>query len=118
MLEWQHNDYMKEKDMSDNKEEKKLLIVDGVEIEEEFSDIDNPTPEEYKNIEPEQVRDLGEAHRVILDIYHPKDDEEQYVVHVKNFDGTETYGTLFSDLEHIEKNFGAFIEYHIKAEDI
>lgn len=104
---------MKDYDMSENDTPDELLI-----IEEEISDVDDPTPQKYKIVESDKIRDLGDAHRVILDIYHPKDDDEQYVVHVKNHDGTEIYGTLFSDLEHIDTNFGAFIEYHIKAEDI
>lgn len=89
------------------------------EVDEAFADIDEPTPgEEINKAQEVPPRDLGEAHRIILDIYHPRDDEEQYVVHVLNNDGTEVYGTLFSDLEHIIENFGNFMAYHIEAEGV
>jgi hypothetical protein len=63
-------------------------------------------------------RDLGPVHKVLLEIYHPQDENSQYVVKVKNPDTDELYGTLFTSEEHTASGFGNFISHHIKTNDI
>lgn len=83
-------------------------------MSDEIIDVDSPTPphiiEESSGI---PTRNLGEPHELLLKIYHPKDENEQYVVHVSDANTGELYGTLFSNTDRVAVSFGNFIHHHL-----
>ena len=73
-------------------------------------------PEAYEGDAEE--RDLGPVTPVLLEIYHPKDEKQEYVIRVSDPESGELHGTLFAKEEHTASAFGNFIEYHLKAKGI
>lgn len=73
-------------------------------------------PEAFDGDAPE--RDLGPAHPLLLEIHHPKDDNPQYVIKVKNPETGELHGTLFANEEHTSSAFGNFITHYLSTNNI
>ena len=63
-------------------------------------------------------RDLGDVHKVLFEIYHPQDDNPQYVIKVKDPETGELHGTLFGSEEHTATGFGTFMAHYLKSNDI
>lgn len=83
-------------------------------MSDEIVDVDDPTPPHIIEEAPQvPIRDLGEPHELLLKIYHPKDENEQYVVRVYDPESGELYGTLFSNTDRVAVSFGNFIQHHL-----
>lgn len=73
-------------------------------------------PEAYEGEAKE--RDLGLVHKMLFEIYHPRDDNPQYVIKVKNPETGKLHGTLYGSEEHTASGFATFMTHYLNSNDI